>query len=414
MNDGLNKKVYHLFFGVAFAQLIPFLFSPLLSRIYSPNEYALLGIMLVSSNIIFEFFTLKYDRTIVVSFNKIVSINMLYVCIFIALTFCVTLLILFSLFDIFDTLKVIHTDISILKIILPLITFEMSAVTVINYWFQRQQEFNKIVYVKILQMVSITAASVLLGIIDIRHGLIWGYFIGWSISFVYGVLQLMRTKTLPYYIKKSVIYYGLLKYKDYPIFNILPSLLYVLALSFPYYLVNYYYGNTNGGYFNMCKQMTLIPLGFVATAFSQVYIKKISDRITHKQTLLPIIKNITRPLLIIALISCLIMVVFGEKLFFYVLGEQWATAGRFSQMYIFSAVAQMIYMSLSIIFPTMHMIKTESLIKFLYFLLISFLFLYGSSDVYQFIMSYTLVETIFFLMCSLYLWFIVIKYDKQF
>ncbi len=364
MTDNLNKKVYLLFFGVAIAQLIPFLFSPVLSRLYSPGEYALLGIMLVSSNVLFEVFTLKYDRTIVVSSNRILSLNMLYLCILIALIFSTVLLLFFLSFNFVDKFKTIHPHIDSLKIILPLITFQMAVVTAINYWFQRQQNFKEIVYIKIIQMTSITAISVILGMIHLINGLILGYFIGWFIAFMYGIIQLIKTKASPFYIKKSLMIYGLSKYKDYPLFNIFPSLMYVLAFSFPHYLVNYYYGNVNGGYFNMCKQMTLVPLGFVATSFSQVYIKKITDKVNHKQALLPLFKNIILPLLFIALGLSVIIGIYGRELFYYLLGEQWAVAGEFSQIYIFSAVMQMVYMSLSIIFPAMHIIKAESLIKY--------------------------------------------------
>ncbi|MCX7729521.1 MAG: hypothetical protein N2203_08630, partial [Bacteroidia bacterium] len=183
------KDLLRLLSGHVIAQIIALLFSPILTRIYNPTDYALLGIMLASSNVLFEFYTLKYDRTIVISSKKIISINLLFLCLIISfLMTLITLVINYYLID-YNALYKLHPQISILKYILPIITFFMAIVTSYYFWFQRISKYDSIAVNKIFQITIISLLSLLLGIFNIQNGLVVGYFIGWLFTFIFGIIQ---------------------------------------------------------------------------------------------------------------------------------------------------------------------------------------------------------------------------------
>lgn len=408
----INKNVYLIILGNAIAQLIPFLMVPALSRIYTPSDYALLGLMLAGSNVLFELYTLRYDRIIVISTNKVVSMNILFACLIISLIFTIFFSVIFYYSDALTYFYTIHKNFGILRFILPVITFFMSGTYSINYWFQRGSHYNKIIFGKIIQMTSISLLCLMLGKLRINNGLIWGYLIGWLIVFIVSVYWILKTDVDIKKFRLSIIIETIRKYREYPIYNTLPSIIYVIASSAPYYMVSYLYGKENGGFFNMCKQILLVPLSFIGIAFSQVYFKKISDVISNKTRIFPKLKGVLIFLFMIAIVIILFLGILGDMFFKWFLGNKWDGFSAITFLYSFSAVSQMFYMALSFIYPSLNKIKTESFFKLLYSLCIFILLFFSPNNIQEFMLIYSITEFILFFLNIIYMLFLINRYDS--
>ncbi len=405
------KDVFRLLSGHIIAQIITIFFSPFLTRIYSPSDYALLGIMLASTNILFEVYTLKYERSIVTTSNKIVAANILIFCILIAF-FIAALLMMLSSFTEFYYLKKIHSQIGLL-IILPIITFFMAVVNSIYFWFQRISKFTYIATNKIFQMTMINTMSWLLGYFKFKDGLIWGYFSGWMLTFVYTLIQLYHTNFKLEYFSIKIIKDALLKYKYYPMFNMLPSFLQVIAQAAPFFLVTYYYGKVSGGHFNLCKQIIQIPFSFVTVAISQVYLKKITDSINYHQKISTLLMSIFKFLFVLIVFALLIIFIGREHLFVFIFGDDWGPVGMLSKYYIFSVIVFSIHQSFSIIYPSLNLISYESIIKFLYFSTIFVILFFHPKNFISFMVLYTISECIVYGIGIFIILRNVQKYDKS-
>jgi O-antigen/teichoic acid export membrane protein len=399
-------------FGTSIAQAIPFLFSPLLSRLYTPADYALLGIMLASSNIFFEFSTLKYDRTIVLEENKSVAINLFLTCTFLTIIYGIFLLfILFFSFPFISNFE-IHQSQSILVYILPPIILCMSIVTSSNYWFQRIKEYYRMTINKIVQMVAITLFSILLGYYQLKNGLTIGYLLGWGVVFFFSIYQVYKTgiNFSLFSLNKSLI--ALKKYNSFPKYNLLPSLLNVIAIALPFYLVTYIYGEDYGGQFNMCKQLLMIPCSFVSIAFIQVYYRKFAEAVEQKNTIKPLLYSMLKPLLVLGLAMLIVVSSFGDVLFKFVLGNVWEVSGKIAMTYVFAVFFQFIGVTLMIVLPVLKKVKQESAFKLVYFIAICLLFLLKLNNQNQFILVYSIIESILYLSISIYCIVLVLKTDK--
>lgn len=408
-----NKSVLKLIAGNTIAQAIPLLVSPLLSRLYAPSEYALLGLLLAGSNVLFEIYCLKYDRPVVVESNKSYSLNILFLCFIISLSFTVLLLLFFSSTDIFSRFDKID-NVQIFSYVLPLITFFMSTVTAVYYWFQREQNFRMIVISKIIQMGSISGFSILFGYLYLKNGMVYGYLMGWFIVFLlvmlYGFkydfeLKELSAKRMREMFKKYIVY---------PKYNIATSVLYVAGLSFPYYYVPYLFGEEPAGYFNLCKQMLLVPLSFIGASFAQVYFKKISNNFNNNTPVFPVVREMLVPLLLVFVISNVVISTVGHNIFGIVFGSRWENSGEMARIYIISATTQMISMAMSVVFPSMKLIKLESILKLIYFVsIMAVCVLISYNNINTFLIYYTVLEFIYFLICITLCIIIIKKFDKN-
>jgi len=406
-----NKEVYILMIGTALAQGISLLFSPLLARLYSPSEYGMLGIMLATSNVLAEFIHLKYDRTIVLEEEKSTSMNILLFCLLSTLFFSVLFLIISGISIYFFSYEI--ASYTVLFNILPPLMLAMGTIIVSNYWFQRNKNHYAIVYNKIVQMASITAVAIYLGYAKVENGLLKGYLIGWGVVFIFSLIQLYKTgvKITEFDIEK--VKQALKKYKNFPLYNLFPSLLYVFAIGLPFFMVAVMYGDTQGGYFNMCKQLLLIPCGFVAMAFSQVYYRRFAEAVEKKESLKPLMKTLLTPVLAFGAIVLLVILFFGVELFSFVLGNNWRVAGEMATIYVFAVIAQFLSIVMMLILPVLGLVRKESTFKFIYFVVIIALFLFPFKSMDDFIFYYSLIEFVLFSSLSLYCLWKVKKYNTS-
>jgi O-antigen/teichoic acid export membrane protein len=407
-----NKDVYKLISGTALAQAIPFIFSPLLSRLYEPSDYALIGLMLAAGNILTEFTSFKFERTIVLEEDRKTAANILMSCFGISTIISILLLIILLIFKSSINQMQIHQSIGVLVYVLPPIVWAMSFIIASNFWFQRIKEYYRIATNKVVQMASITFISLYFGYINLENGLIIAYLSGWLILLFYTLFQIKKTNVKWSDFDLKISKTALSKFSHFPKYNLLPSLLNTFALSLPYYLITMRYGEDMGGHFNMCKQLILIPAGFISTAFAQIYFRKFAEAINHHQSILTLFYSMMKPVLGIGFIMLFSVGFFGDIIFEIVLGSNWKQAGEIGMVYIFAIFTQYISITLMIILPVLNLVKQESVFKIIYFLVIIILFLQNIPNQSEFILYYTLTEVVLFGGISAYIIYQVFKYEK--
>ncbi len=91
------KDIFTSFSGTTISQLIPIFLAPVLTRIYTPIDFGLLGIYMSVAAIFNSFATLQYSQAILLSKNKVEEDNLTALSLGICylFTFFVLLFILF-------------------------------------------------------------------------------------------------------------------------------------------------------------------------------------------------------------------------------------------------------------------------------------------------------------------------------
>src|SRR6478736_10576761 len=75
------KSAFVLISGTAIGQVIPVITAPIVTRIYSPQDYGLFGIFLLLSSVIGVITTMQIENAILVEKDENLANNVLQLCI---------------------------------------------------------------------------------------------------------------------------------------------------------------------------------------------------------------------------------------------------------------------------------------------------------------------------------------------
>ncbi len=173
-----SKNVFTLVIGSTVAQSIPFLIIPVLTRIYSPEEFGNLAIFLAIVSIFSLIATGRYEIAIVLPDNDKDATDISFLSIFLAIA--VSLLFFIFLFFFGDLfLKLIKApELSNVILLIPVAGFLLALFQTINYWLYRKKKFKSSSVNKVTQTGSTESSNVILGILGVFNGMIFGRFIG--------------------------------------------------------------------------------------------------------------------------------------------------------------------------------------------------------------------------------------------
>ncbi len=134
------KNIATLLSGTILANLIAIAIQPLLSRIYSPEEFGTFTIYLSIIGMLAPAGNLKYEGAIVLPDSDRKASALLLASVFISFSFSLVWLIVFFFFDKqIITLFNFSPSIKIWLLIIPLAIFVISSSRALNFWLIRKK-----------------------------------------------------------------------------------------------------------------------------------------------------------------------------------------------------------------------------------------------------------------------------------
>jgi O-antigen/teichoic acid export membrane protein len=132
-----------IFTGNVIAQAIPFLAEPVLARLYTPEDFAVLAVYLSVANLFSIIATARYELAIMLpkEDRKAANVLGLSVLISFAVSFISFLIVLFFNSNI---CRILHNeDVSIYLYLVPLSVLSVSWYQIFNYWNSRKKEISE-------------------------------------------------------------------------------------------------------------------------------------------------------------------------------------------------------------------------------------------------------------------------------
>jgi len=348
--------------GSIFAQVIPLLFSFLLARQYSSGDIALFGTFMAIASPLSVIFCLRFEFALVIPDNEEEASVLFRAGVLSGLLFSVLsviALIVSLLFSLGTDSIVICTG-----LVMYCITGALSQSAL--FWYQRKKRFKKITWLRIAQVSVVAIISACLGFLAMPYGLVIGYLSGSLIVFI----LLILSSDLPHaiYLKRpsgSVLY----KYREFPLFNLLPALLNALTVSIPILVVKLKFNPTDAGNFVLARQILLAFSGTGAVVLSQWYFQRSAEIAKKSSPQLPEFFRVFFTGLFPSLIVLLVLLFFGKDLFVFLYGRQWYLAGELSWILAVSMVCHVSVYPLMNALGVIGKIKYTSLWQLVYFLL---------------------------------------------
>ncbi len=330
LNSDFAKSVSTLVTGTVFSQIIVFALSPVISRLYTPEENANFSIYVRIIVFVSTLATARFESALVLPrrHEHAFSLYRLIVRLIIISFF---LSILFSVVYVFFGLK--KTDESFIYLMIPFGFVPLCMMNIGNGWAMRLGQFKEISRLRMLNSLSMNLSNVLFGFLGFGYkGLILGYVIGVSLPGAWFTRKyhLLKLKYQDFSLRKRRKVIGK-TYIEFPKVNLPHALMDITRELLIVFFILLFYTKNDLGSYDFSFKMLKLPLTVIGGAIGQVYFQKIAIKKNEGESLYQITLQTMRNLFLISIVPFSILFLWGEDLFSFVFGEEWSKAGQYSQ-----------------------------------------------------------------------------------
>lgn len=360
-----SRSVLTLMTGTALAQALPIAIAPILTRMYSPEDFGLLALFLAMFAILSTIATGRYEMAVMAPVHESEAQSMVFLSVLVAFGVFVLTGVPVLLFSKEIAIFLGNESIEIWLYFLPIIVFASGVYQSIDYWLNRQKKYRRMAENKLLQAGGVSLFQVILGLVS-SAGLIIGSVIGWSLSSLF-IVKKSNLNFSQYdfnEIKRLAV-----RYKDYPLFQAPFSTLNSMSSQAPIFFITKYFDTSIVGLFSMVIKILGAPTALIAKSIGQVFFQRVSEHAkSSPELLLEDIYRVALKLLMIAVLIFSPILFYGREIFAIVFGNDWAQAGEYAQVLVFSVVIKFIVSPLSTVFLAIDKIRVGSFWQLLYFL----------------------------------------------
>jgi O-antigen/teichoic acid export membrane protein len=317
--------------GTTIAQAIPIAISPILTRIYTPEDFGVLALFVAITSIFGSITNGRYELAIMLPKKDEDAINILALGFIINVFVSLCLLIIIFIFHCKIVNLLNNQEISPWLYLVPISVFLMGCFNLLNYYNNRKKYYKDLAKANIFKSVGMVIVQLLIGFLKAGAiGLISGQIFAQIISNTKLFLNIKKDN-LFIKIKKVKIIALAKRYKDFPKFSIWSGFLNTASLQVPFVILNYFFTLNIVGFYSLAYKTISMPMSFIGSSIGQVFFQETSKAKHNKEKLQNIVFNTYLKLLKIGIIPFSILTFFGDYIFAFVFGKEWIIAGIYVQ-----------------------------------------------------------------------------------
>ncbi len=316
--------------GSVIAQALGVLLIPIITRIYSPNDFGIFQLILSISGILAIVSTFSYQFSIILPKEDEDSVNIVVLCvILVTLTSLLTGIGILFLPENIDSI-LNAPGASRYLIYLPIIVFLNGLFFVQNYWLSRRIRFGVIAGARVSntllgKVFQIGLAKWIVSPVSLFVGLIAGY--------VFADLFMLKgiKKDIPVFKKVSIkrMKEVAIQHKNFPLFSSWSTIANTISPQVPTFLLALFYGPTVVGHYSLAYQVVNMPMVIVGNAIGQVFFQKVSEVKNGNVDgdVKAVVEEVYKKLISIGIFPMILLMIIGEPVFTFAFGESWSVSG---------------------------------------------------------------------------------------
>jgi O-antigen/teichoic acid export membrane protein len=328
-----NRNVLILSGGTVVAQTLPIFISPILTRLYSPEDFGTYAIFLSIVSIVSVISCGRYELAIMLPEKDEDAINVAALAFIINTTVSLLFFFLILIFKDFILDFLNANSLSFWIYLTPLTVFFMGLFNILNYTNNRFKLYRDISKATIMKSIASSSMQLLMGFLKTGFsGLISGQIISQIVANT-KLFYNIQNKGLLKDIKKDIIKVLAKKYSDFPKYSVISALLDTASLQAPMLMISMLFVSTAlVGYYSFANRMLQLPLAFIGSSVAQVFYQNFSQfqKDPYKQK--ELLFSTWKKLFLIGVIPFSIVFFFGEEIFSFIFGNNWSEAGRMASI----------------------------------------------------------------------------------
>ena len=396
--SGFGRNVITLMTGTTIAQAVPLAIMPILTRIYSPQDFGLLALYLAILSVISVVASARYELAIMLPERDEDARVLLQASVLIALITSIIMLFLLIFFAGSLARFLGNPDIKNWLYLVP-ITITMNGLyQALSYWSNRQKRFSNTAVSRVNQSLSQGFFQAIFSFSKQSWGLILGQTLGVFVGGLYLTLKNQNYKNLVIKLNIKKTLFQLRRYINFPKYSVGGALCDNLAVQMPILILTKYYSSALTGMFSLTFRVLNIPSALISSALSQVLFQKIVEiNNTSPERLNSFVLKVFLSLFIIFFPVIPLIWFFGEEIFTFVFGEKWMIAGTYAGYLIIAVAVRFCVSPLSAIMTLNNNLKKGAVWQVLYLITITITLLIGSSlNIEDFIKVFVIHEVVLY------------------
>lgn len=320
--------------GTVIAQVVTILFQPVISRLYTPEDMGILANFVAITTILSVIAAGCYECAVVLPEKKKEANAVAFAGFSIAFLFgtLCTLLCVFFKTQIIDLLALNN---------IPIVWFYLIGIyvaiigidNVLHRYAIRNAHYKIIAQTQVTQQLGNNAVKTVLGFVSSGPA---GLFIGTVFSQVSRAVRLFLGERRSLFEKDDFpgtkdVASAIKRYKKFPMVTSWSLLLNSVSVQLPVIMITKLFSSETSGAYAMANRMLNLPMALVGASVANVFLQKSAEVRGDIQNLQKLTNEIYRKLLLFGAVCMSTVCFWGDRLFPFVLGSNWQTAGVFSQ-----------------------------------------------------------------------------------
>lgn len=328
-NNNILSSIAVLASGTGLSQIFPIITAPILTRLYSPEEFGIYALFYSIFTILSGLVMLEYNNVIILSSTKYQSKQGILLCSIISLGFC--LLFFLAIFIIYNHTNyyLLNEKLSPYLIIIPFTVFVNSLNSQLYYWFLRTDELKFVSTNKVVMAFIAASIQIIMGLLKVG---VWGLVLANLFSIVIANLLYFyrffkNEKTiLDCFNLREIIDLSIV-YKNFPKVGVWSNILNICTLQIPELFISKYLGVNFLGHYSLANRTISLPMSFIGSSIQEIFKKNASKELRETKTIYYTYKTVLNTSLIIGCFFLFLFVFFVPPIFTYIFGSDWSDSG---------------------------------------------------------------------------------------
>ncbi|WP_386042013.1 lipopolysaccharide biosynthesis protein [Vreelandella sulfidaeris] len=335
-NNRVIRNVAIVVSGTAGAQAISLVFSPLVTRLYTPEAFGILGTFLAILAVTAPLAALNYPMAIVLPKHDDEAICLVQLSILLGLINAILIAGLLWLWGGAFVALIGLEAMAPYMFALPVAIGLSAFLTSMMQWVIRKKKFVFKAKIGVVQALLVNGAKVAIGMVIPQAGVLilvttfgsglHAFMLSRQVSsFAFSTRSVRLLKPFSTYQKLAF------RYKDFVFFRTPQSILNAASQGLPLVILTASFGASTAGFYALSRMVLEAPAKLVGHSVVTVLYPRINEAAMERESIPRLVFNATLALLAIGVLLFGSLIIVAPSLFGWAFGSEWRQAGNFTQ-----------------------------------------------------------------------------------
>ena len=325
-----GKRAMTLAGGASAAQLIPLAIAPILTRLYSPENYGVFAIFGSVAAVLTAVVAGRYTVAIMLPDNDRDAVQVAGIALSLAAVVSLVLLVLIPIILwLMGGVTIVRT-LGLWLYIVPVAAFLASMFESLSYFGLRKDKVGQIAQTNVLKTAISGGSQISLGLLGAGPaGLLGGFLLGLA-SGNLRLIRVFRESLKAHHLSWSRMKLMAATYSNFPKYDIWGSLANSLAYNVLAIGIGLIYSYHALGQYALAFRSASLPSALVGVSLGQVYLREAARRVDSPTLALRAFYRTVTLLAIVSIVPMTVIGLWGETLFGLIFGPEWRLSGLYA------------------------------------------------------------------------------------